>query len=103
MLTKVQAREKSALAPKRPRDAPHQLVAHPVGYVGYPPSPSGRLLCEVNVPKWAPVVAFDEEKNALGLSQAKLGELEQEIEWVNLRLFTTGKLRLSPPKEQASS
>jgi hypothetical protein len=51
-----------------------------VGYVGYPPSPSGRLLCEVNVPKWAPVVAFDEEKNALGLSQAKLRELEQEIE-----------------------
>jgi len=31
LLTKVQAREKSALAPKRPRDAPHQLVAHPVG------------------------------------------------------------------------
>jgi hypothetical protein len=49
------------------------------------------------------VVAFDEEKNALGLSQAKPGEQEQKIEWINIRLHTTGKLRLSPPNEQVSS
>lgn len=72
-------------------------------YVEYSRSPSGRLFCEVSVPRWAPVVAFDEEKNALGLSQGKPGAPEQKIEWVNVRYFTTGKLRLSPPKEQTFS
>lgn len=70
-------------------------------YVEYPRL--GRLLSEVTVPKWVPVVAFDEEKNALGLSMDRPGKQEQKIEWVNLRFFTTGKLRLSPPKEQVSS
>ncbi len=72
-------------------------------HIEYPSSPSGRLLCEVTVPKWANVVAFDEGRNALGLGKGKPGDLEQKIEWVDLRYFTTGKLRLSPPKEQASS
>jgi hypothetical protein len=72
-------------------------------YLEYRSDPSKRLLCEVTVPKWAPVVAFDEEKNALGLSQGRPEDQEQKIEWVNLRSFTTGKLRLSPPKEQATS
>lgn len=72
-------------------------------YIEYPRSPTGRLLCDVNVSKWAPVVAFDEEKNALGLGQEKPGEQEQKIEWVNVRFYTKGKLRLTPRLGRHSS